>query len=203
MAHVDGKRVLRLMRRASLLAPQRARRRRTLKARHGTIIPAGPNLRWGADGTWPTRATTGGSGSSPAWTTSTAEAWPHVSASGTATPLCSRSTTPGRIGGREAGRRGLALRHDWGPQYLVTFLGSLRWLGIAGDASYVGDRVQRCAERWIKTLKEQCLWARPYDDVDDRRAAVTTFVIPTTTSGSIQRHGHQTKYLASLSSEAA
>ena len=49
--HTGGKRVLRLMRRAGLLAPQRARRRRTLRPHDGTIIPAGPNQRWGADAT--------------------------------------------------------------------------------------------------------------------------------------------------------
>jgi putative transposase len=49
--HTSGKRVLRLMRRAGLLAPQRARRRRTPRPHDGTIIPAGPNQRWGADAT--------------------------------------------------------------------------------------------------------------------------------------------------------
>jgi putative transposase len=49
--HVGGKRVLRLMRQAGLLAPQRARRRRTPRPHDGTIIPAGANQRWGADAT--------------------------------------------------------------------------------------------------------------------------------------------------------
>jgi len=35
---------------------------------------------------------------------------------------------------------GLALRHDWGPQYMADrFLGELRWLGIASTPSYVGE----------------------------------------------------------------
>ncbi len=66
--HTSGKRVLRLMRRAGLLAPQRARRRRTPRPHDGTIIPAAPNLRWGADGTM-APATTAGSGCSSAWIT--------------------------------------------------------------------------------------------------------------------------------------
>ena len=88
-----------------------------------------------------------------------------------------------------------------------TSSGSLRWLGIADDASYVGEpECNGCAERWIKTLKEQCLWARLYDDVDDLRQAVATFINTYNNEWLIQRHGHQTpreKYLASLSTEAA
>jgi transposase InsO family protein len=58
----------------------------------------------------------------------------------------------------------VSLRHDWGPQYRsVHFLGSLRWLGMADDAAYVGEPESNgCAERWIKTLKEQCLLGPAY-----------------------------------------
>ncbi|HZD71038.1 MAG TPA: IS3 family transposase [Actinomycetes bacterium] len=48
---VSGKRVLRLLRRESLLAPQRIRGRRKPRPHDGTIIPAGPNQRWGTDAT--------------------------------------------------------------------------------------------------------------------------------------------------------
>jgi putative transposase len=41
---VSGKRVLRLLRREGLLAPQRARGRRRPRPHDGTIIPAAPNL---------------------------------------------------------------------------------------------------------------------------------------------------------------
>ncbi len=44
---VGRKRVLRLMRTAGLLAPQRARGRRRPRAHDGTIIPEAPNLLWG------------------------------------------------------------------------------------------------------------------------------------------------------------
>ena len=47
--HVGGKRVLRLMRIHGLLAPQRVRGRRRPRPHDGTIIPDGPNLRWGTD----------------------------------------------------------------------------------------------------------------------------------------------------------
>src|SRR6266540_3964230 len=45
------KRVLRLMRQAGLLAPQRARGRRRPRSHDGTIIPEAPNLLWGTDAT--------------------------------------------------------------------------------------------------------------------------------------------------------
>jgi putative transposase len=48
---VGGKRVLRLMRIHGLLAPQGVRGRRQPRPHDGTIIPAGPNLRWGTDAT--------------------------------------------------------------------------------------------------------------------------------------------------------
>jgi transposase InsO family protein len=35
--------------------------------------------------------------------------------------------------------RGLALRHDWGPQYRSAhFTGSLAWLGISDDPAFLG-----------------------------------------------------------------
>jgi putative transposase len=45
--HVSGKRVLRLLRREGLLAPQRVRGRRRPRPHDGTIIPEVPNQRWG------------------------------------------------------------------------------------------------------------------------------------------------------------
>jgi putative transposase len=49
--HVSGKRVLRRRRREGLLAPQRVRGRRKPRPPDGTIIPDGPNRRWGTDAT--------------------------------------------------------------------------------------------------------------------------------------------------------
>jgi transposase InsO family protein len=86
--------------------------------------------------------------------------------------------------------RGLSLRHDWGPQYRSAhFLGSIGWLGIADDAAFLGEpETNGCAERWIRTLKEQCLWAELHDTVDQLRRAVTSFVDTYNTQWLIQRH---------------
>jgi putative transposase len=57
--------------------------------------------------------------------------------------------------------RGLQLQHDWGPQYRSAhFTGSLAWLDISDDPAFLGEsETNGCAERWIRTLKKQCLWA--------------------------------------------
>jgi putative transposase len=90
--------------------------------------------------------------------------------------------------------RGLSLRHDWGPQYRSGhFLGSIAWLGITDDAAFLGEpETNGCAERWIRTLKEQCLWAELYDNVDQLRQAIAGFVKTYNTQWLIGRHGHRT-----------
>jgi hypothetical protein len=90
--------------------------------------------------------------------------------------------------------RGLALRHDWGPQYRSAhFPGSLAWLGISDDPAFLGEpETNGCAERWIRTLKEQCLWVQLHDTVEELRQAVAGFVERSNSSWLIQRHSHQT-----------
>jgi putative transposase len=90
--------------------------------------------------------------------------------------------------------RGISLRHDWGPQYRSGhFTGSIRWLGIDDSPAYVGEpETNGCAERFIRTLKEQCLWARPYATIDELRQAVAEFTHLYNTEWLIERHGHRT-----------
>jgi putative transposase len=209
--HTSLKRVLRLMRRAGLLAPQRCRHRRVPRPHDSTIVPAGPDMRWRADATM-------------AWTRSdgwvwvfacvdhfTCEAWAHVAKWGTRHAALQPvyDAVVDRFGALEPDvGRGIGLRHDWGPQYRSRhFLGSLAWLGIADDAAFVGEpETNGCAERWIRTLKEQCLWARLYEDLDDLRQGVAQFVELYNTSWLIQRHGHRTPreaYLAATCRKSA
>jgi transposase InsO family protein len=194
---VSGKRVLRLLRVHGLLAPQRVRGRRRPRPHDGTIIPEAPNLRWGTDATM-------------AWTRSdgwvwvfcvvdhyTAEAWAHVAKTGDRFAALQPvyDAVIDRWGQLDADvARGLSLRHDWGPQYRSGhFLGSIGWLGIADDAAFLGEpETNGCAERWIRTLKEQCLWAELHQGVDELRQAVSTFVTTYNTQWLIQRHGHRT-----------
>ena len=90
--------------------------------------------------------------------------------------------------------RGIALRHDWGPQYTSRhFQGALAWLGIEDSPAFAGEPpCNGCAERFIRTLKEQCLWARLYEDIEDLRRAVIEFTWRYNNEWLIERHGHST-----------
>jgi putative transposase len=194
---VSGKRVLRLLRAHGLLAPQRARGRRRPRLHDGTIIPEQPNRRWGTDATMAWTRTDGWVWVFACVDHYTAEAWAHVAKVGdrfaALQPIYDAVIDRwGALGPDVA--RGLSLRHDWGPQYRSAhFLGSLGWLGIADDAAFLGEpETNGCAERWIRTLKEQCLWAELHDTVDQLRQAVARFVDTYNTQWLIGRLGHRT-----------
>jgi putative transposase len=194
---VSGKRVLRLLRWEGLLAPQRVRGRRRPRPHDGTIIPDGPNLRWGTDATMAWTRVDGWVWVFACVDHYTAEAWTHVAKVGdrfaALQPVYDAVIDRwGRLDADVA--RGLQLRHDWGPQYRSGhFLGSISWLGIADDAAFLGEpETNGCAERWIRTLKEQSLWAELHDTIEALRQAVSGFVDRYNTSWLIQRHGHLT-----------
>jgi len=194
---VSGKWVLLLLRREGLLAPQRVRGRRRPRPHDGTIIPDGPNLRWGTDATMAWTRVDGWVWVFACVDHYTAEAWAHVAKVGdrfaALQPVYDAVIDRwGRLDADVA--RGLQLRHDWGPQYRSGhFLGSISWLGIADDAAFLGEpETNGCAERWIRTLKEQCLWVQLHDTIDQLRQAVSGFVDRYNSSWLIQRHGHQT-----------
>jgi len=190
-------RVLRLMRNAGLLAPQRCAKRRAPRVHDGVIITGAPNLRWGTDATM-------------AWTREDGwvwvfilvdhysdEAWAHVAKIGNRfaalQPVYDAVIDRfGHLGPDIA--RGIKLRHDWGSQYRAHhFKGSLNWLGIEDDAAFVGEpQGNGVAERFIRTLKEQCLWSRLCDDVDDLRQHVASFVKTYNDEWLIERLGHRT-----------
>jgi putative transposase len=194
---VSGKRVLRLLRAHGLLAPQRARGRRKPHPHDGTIIPDRPNLRWGTDATMAWTRTDGWVWVFAVVDHYTAEAWAHVAKTGDRFAALQPvyDAVIDRFGGLGADvARGIALRHDWGPQYRSAhFLGSIGWLGIADDAAFLGEpETNGCAERWIRTLKEQCLWAQLHDTVDELRQSVAGFVEAYNTHWLIGRLGHRT-----------
>jgi transposase InsO family protein len=126
-----------------------------------------------------------------------AEAWTHVAKTGDRIAALQRvyDTVIYRFGDLSPDvARGIQLRHDWGPRYRSKhFLGSIAWLGIADDAAYIGEpETNGCAERFIRTLKEQCLWAELHDTVDDLRQAVRAWTEFYNNEWLIQRPGHQT-----------
>jgi putative transposase len=156
---VSGKRVLRLLRQEGLLAPQRVRGRRRPRSHDGTIIPQAPNLRWGTDATmaW-TRA------DGWVWVLAqvdhySAEAWAHVAKVGDRFAALQPVYDAVLTAGAASTRRwpvGSACATTGTPYRSAHSLGSIAWLGIADDAAFLGEpETGGCAERWIRTLKEQ------------------------------------------------
>lgn len=63
-----------------------------------------------------------------------------------------------------------------------------------------------CAERFIRTLKEQCIWSRAWETIEELREGVRAFVELSNTRWLIERHGHRTPreaYLAATAKAAA
>jgi transposase InsO family protein len=99
-----------------------------------------------------------------------------------------------RFGGYEAEvARGLALRHDHGSQYLSDhFQGELRFLGIRSSPSSVAAAEGNgCAERFIRTLKEQLLWLESSETVEELRQALVAFKERYNRHWLVERHGHR------------
>ena len=190
-------RVLRLMREAGLLAPTRTGQSHGPAAHDGTIIPDRPDAMWGID------ATTGWTAEGP---TTVFIAVDHFTAECVGIHAARRGTRfealePLRQGIRahfDAYRAqvatGLALRHDHGSQFMShLFQAELRFLGISSSPAFVREpQGNGCAERFIRTLKEQLLWIDRYDTVEALRLALLAFKDRYNREWLIERHGHQT-----------
>ena len=73
--------------------------------------------------------------------------------------------------------RGLMLRHDHGSSYMSgDFQDEIECLGIEASPSFVREpQGNGVAERFIRTLKENLLWARTFDTIEELRAALVVF----------------------------
>ena len=89
---------------------------------------------------------------------------------------------------------GLQLRHDHGSQYVShDFQAELRFLGIQSSPAFVREpEGNGCAERFIRTLKENLLWVRRFGTVEELRLALLAFQRTYNQSWIIERHGYRT-----------
>ena len=171
-------RVLRLMREAGLLAPTRVGRRRGPRVHDGTITTERPDEMWGTDATSCLTTREGNATVFIAVDHCTQECIGiHAARPGTRfealEPL--RQGLREHFDGYEADlARGLALCHDHGSQYLSDhFQEELRFLGIRSSPSFVAaPEGNGCAERFIRTLKEQLLWVEHFETVEELRQAL-------------------------------
>ena len=70
------------------------------------------------------------------------------------------------------------------------FQKELRFLGIESSPAFVrAPEGNGCAERFIRTLKENLLWIRTFDTVEDLRRALLEFRETYNTTWLIERHG--------------
>ncbi len=107
--------------------------------------------------------------------------------------------------------QGLSLRHDHGTQYLADdFQDEIAFWGIESSPAFVrAPEGNGCAERIIRTLKEQLLWVRAFDTVEDLRLALIAWQKTYNERWLIERHGHRSPaqvrrdYYAALHKQAA
>jgi putative transposase len=191
------RRVLRLMREHGLLAHQRAGRPRGSRAHDGRITTDRVDLMWGSDLT----SVMTGEGQAAVFV-----AVDHCSAECTGIHASRRADRfqalePIRQGVRERFgafakdvARGLELRHDHGSQYMSHhFQGELRFLGLESSPAFVREpEGNGCAERFIRVLKENLLWVRRFDTVEELRLALVAFKRTYNETWIIERHGYRT-----------
>ncbi len=87
--------------------------------------------------------------------------------------------------------QGLAIRHDHGSAYMSDdFQRELSYLGMASSPSFVREpEGNGCAERFIRTLKENLLWVRSFATVEELRRALLAFREVYYTTWLVERHG--------------
>jgi putative transposase len=193
-----SERVRRLMREHHLQAPRRGGNAHGPKAHDGTIVTDEPDTMWGTDMTT---------------TVTTVEGTAHVFV---AVDHCTcecvglhaakrgdrfEALEPIRQGVREhfggfgaKAAEGLAIRHDHGSAYMSdAFQKELGFLGATSSPSFVREpEGNGCAERFIRTLKEQLLWIRTFATVAELAEALREFKRTYNERWLIERHGHRT-----------
>jgi transposase InsO family protein len=188
------RRVLRLMRENDLLAPGRAGSPRGPRNHDGTIIPETVDTMWGTDLT----ATFTGEGQAAVFI-----AVDHFTAECVGIHASARATRfealePIRQGVRRhfGGfakdiARGLAVRHDHGSQYMSDhFQKEIAFLGITSSPAFIrAPEGNGCAERFIRTLKENLLWVRHFKTIEELHQALLEFRETYNTTWLIERHG--------------
>jgi putative transposase len=192
------RRVLRLMRQNDLLAPTRVGSPRGPRHHDGTIIPDRIDTMWGTDLT----ATITGEGQAAVFV-----AVDHCSAECVGIHAHLRATRfqalePIRQGVRQhfggfaqAIARGLAVRHDHGSQYMShQFQEEIAIFDIESSPAFVrAPEGNGCAERFIRTLKENLLWVRTFETIEELRQALQEFREIYNTTWLIERHGFLTQ----------
>jgi putative transposase len=191
------RRVLRVMREANLLAPTRAGNVHGPKAHDGVIVTERPDVRWGTDAT--TTLTNEGNATIFVLVDHCASECLGIHAARRGTrfealePL-KQSIRESFGDYREGVALGLELRHDHGSAFVSdVYQAEVRFLGITSSPSYVREpEGNGCAERFIRTLKEQLLWLRRFATIAELNVALQAFRERYNREWLVQRHGYRT-----------
>jgi len=192
------KRTLDLMREANLLAPSRAGRVLGPRNHDGSITTDRPDEMWGTDFTT-THTTADGQ-------VAVFIAVDHCTSEGIGIHASKKANRfeamePIRQGVRayfggydKEIAKGLKIRHDNGTQYVAeAFQTEMEWLGIETSPAFVrAPEGNGCAERFIRTLKEQLLWVRRFRTVDELQTALRDWINKYNERWLVARHGYQT-----------
>lgn len=178
---VGRKRVLRIMREHNLLSPHRAPSCPPV-VHDGTITTDHPDIMWATDGA---RVFTLQEGWS--WIFAAIEHWNaevmgwHVTKRGdrfaALEPIAQGVLS--EFGSVEAGSaRGVQLRMDHGTQYLSgDFQTQIKAWGMTPSFAFIEQpQTNGVAERFFRTLKEQVVYGRVFETIEDLRQAVGKFI---------------------------
>jgi transposase InsO family protein len=196
---VSRKRVLGLMRENQLLSPYRKPQGRS-NDHDGTIGTQAPNVLWGTDGA---RVLTAEDGYG--WIFVAVEHWNaecmgvHVCKKGDRMAALEpvAQGVLAQFGSVERGAaRGLALRMDHGTQYLSDhFQNQIKAWGIAPSFAFLREpETNGVAERFIRTLKEQAIYGRTFQNLEQVREAVAEFVDRYNRQWRVEKNGFRTPY---------
>lgn len=191
------RRVRRVMRENGLLAPHRVGRTEA-KPHDGTIITDKVNEMWGTD---MTQTITVGEGR--------AYVFVAVEHANSEVVGIHASRSANRFEALEPVRQGVhrcfgaiapgvahgsKLRHDHGSNYMsVDFQDEIECLGIEASPSFVREpEGNGVAERFIRTLKENLLWVRTFDTIEELRTTLVEFARYYNETWLVARHGYRT-----------
>jgi transposase InsO family protein len=197
---VARERVNRVMRQADLLSPQRIEQEKNEKNHDGTIIPDTINRLWGTDATM-----FGTADGRLYWLFAVIDHYSdevlgvHVVEQGCGDrwaalePIKQALRTVCGAVGKTIGD-GIAIRHDWGPQYIAKdFKNELSYLGLGNSPAFQHEpETNGVMERFFRTLKWECLWIEHFLSLDDARSKIAAWIEAYNSQWLIGRHGHRT-----------
>ena len=179
-------------------SPRTAGRQGAAKTHDGRVITQAPNVMWGTDGV---RGFTLDDGWG--WIFAAVEHWNAECVGWHVCKVGSRFAALDPIaqglerlyGSLDADvARGLALRMDHGSQYLSDhFLKQIRYWGIHPSFGFVEEpETNGVVERWNRTLKEQAIHGRIFQNLEAVRVAVADFVVRYNQTWRLEKLGYHT-----------